>query len=241
MLETSDLSAFSAMSFDCYGTLIDWETGILAALRPWLDASGLEVSDEKVLEIFAEQEPLAELISPQAPYPDILRLVVKRMARKLAIEANVVAREGLANSVGNWPAFPDSGEALGRLKRHFKLIILSNVDRDSFAGSRQLLGVEFDAVYTAQDIGSYKPNPRNFDYLLSHACTDFDLEPGQILHVAQSLYHDHLPAKAKGLATCWIDRRTGREGSGATKRASAPVQPDFTFHSLAELADAAGL
>lgn len=241
MSMNSDLSAFRAMSFDCYGTLIDWEAGILAALHPWLEASGLAISDEEILAAFSEAEPQAERARPQTLYPEILRAVVKRMARTLGIEANVVVREGLANSVGNWPAFADSAEALRRLKRRYKLIILSNVDRASMARSRQLLGVEFDAVYTAEDIGSYKPDPRNFDYLLSHAKSDLGLEPEQILHVAQSLYHDHVPAKKKGLTTCWIDRRAEKEGSGAAKRPETPVEPDFTFQSLTELADTAGV
>ncbi len=241
MSMNSDISAFSAMSFDCYGTLIDWETGILAALHPWLEATGLAIGDEAILAVFSEAEPQAERACPEAPYPEILRAVVNRMARTLGIEANVVVREGLANSVGNWPAFADSAEALGRLKRRYKLIILSNVDRASMARTRQLLGVEFDAVYTAQDIGSYKPDPRNFDYLLSHAKSDLGLEPHQILHVAQSLYHDHVPARAKGLATCWIDRRAAKEGGGATKPPGLAVEPEFTFASLAELAEAARL
>ena len=241
MSMNSDISAFSAMSFDCYGTLIDWEAGILAALHPWLEASGLAISDEEILAAFSEAEPQAERAGPEALYPQILRAVVNRMARTLGIEANVVVREGLANSVGNWPAFPDSAEALGRLKRRYKLIILSNVDRASIARTRQLLGVEFDAVYTAQDIGSYKPDPRNFDYLLSHAKSDLGLAPHQILHVAQSLFHDHVPAQAKGLATCWIDRRAAKQGGGATKQPAVPITPDFRFESLAELAEAAGI
>ncbi len=241
MSMNSDFSAFSAMSFDCYGTLIDWESGILAALHPWLEASGLAISDEEILAAFSEAEPQAERARPEALYPEILRVVVNRMARTFGIEANVVVREGLANSVGNWPAFPDSAEALARLKRRYKLIILSNVDRASIARTRQLLGVEFDAVYTAQDIGSYKPDPRNFDYLLSHAKSDLGLEPDQILHVAQSLFHDHVPAQAKGLATCWIDRRTAKQGGGATKQPGVAIEPEFTFESLAELAEAAGI
>ena len=241
MSMNSDFSAFSAMSFDCYGTLIDWEAGILAALHPWLEASGLAISDEEILAAFSEAEPQAERAGPEALYPQILRAVVNRMARTLGIEANVVVREGLANSVGNWPAFPDSAEALGRLKRRYKLIILSNVDRASIARTGQLLGVEFDAVYTAQDIGSYKPDPRNFDYLLSHAKSDLGLEPDQILHVAQSLFHDHVPAQAKGLATCWIDRRAAKAGGGATKQPAVAITPDFRFESLAELAEAAGI
>ena len=239
--EKADLSSFKALSFDCYGTLIHWEAGILAALRPWLAAAESTLSDDEILAVFSEEEPRAEKAHPDALYPDILRTVVKSLARTLGIKANVVVREGLANSVGNWPAFADSTEALERLKRRYKLIILSNVDRASIARTSQLLGVEFDAIYTAEDIGSYKPDPRNFDFLISHAKSDLGLEPHQILHVAQSLFHDHVPARGKGLATCWIDRRAGKEGSGATKQPAVPITPDFRFESLAELAEAAEL
>lgn len=235
------LSSFKAMSFDCYGTIIDWERGILAALRPWIEAGGLTLDDEEILATFAEAEPLAERAKPDALYPDILRAVVNRMAKVLGIEANVMVREGIANSVGLWPAFPDSTDALTRLQSRYKLIILSNIDRASIARTSQLLGTEFDATYTAEDIGSYKPERRNFNYLLSHAKADLGLEKQQILHVAQSLYHDHVPAQAKGLRTCWIDRRAGRPGFGATKRPKTPVRPDFTFPSLAGLAEAAGV
>jgi 2-haloacid dehalogenase len=236
-----DLPAFNALSFDCYGTMIDWEAGILAVLRPWLETSGLALGDEEILAAYSEAEPQVEKARPDALYPDILRAVVKSMARRFQLEVSVMAREGLANSVGNWPPFSDSADALARLKCRYKLIILSNVDRASIARSVQLLDVEFDAIYTAEDIGSYKPDPRNFDYLLAHAKSDLDLEPHQILHVAQSLFHDHVPAKEKGFVTCWIDRRSEREGSGATKPPAAPVKPDFTFKTLAELADAAGV
>jgi 2-haloalkanoic acid dehalogenase type II len=140
-------------------------------------------------------------------------------------------------SVGAWPAFADSPDALVRLKRRFKLIILSNIDRASFARSNQRLGVEFDAILTAQDIGSYKPDPRNFEALLRTA-GDLGVGHDGLLHVAQSLYHDHVPAKAAGLATVWIDRRAGSAGTGATPAPTVDVRPDWVFPTLAAFADA---
>ncbi len=143
-------------------------------------------------------------------------------------------------SVPLWPAFPDSAAALRDLGSRYRLVILSNVDRASFAASGALLGAAFDAVYTAEDIGSYKPDPRNFRYLLDHLEADFEVGPGQVLHVAQSLYHDHVPALSFGLATAWIDRQGLAKGGawGATSRVDDFPEPTFTFSSMAELARA---
>jgi 2-haloacid dehalogenase len=143
----------------------------------------------------------------------------------------------LARSVPDWPAFPDSAEALRRLSRRYRLVILSNVDRASFAGSNRRLGVTFTSILTAEDIGSYKPSPRNFEALAVEVAR-LGVEPGRHLHVAQSLFHDHVPAQAAGLPTVWIDRRHGRAGSGATPQPPAGVTPDWTFPSLAAFADA---
>ena len=140
-------------------------------------------------------------------------------------------------SVPDWPAFPDSAAALAYLKQHYKLVILSNVDRVSFAGSNRRLGVEFDAIYTAQDIGSYKPDPRNFAYMLDRL-QERGIGPAQILHTAQSLFHDHAPAKRAGLASCWIDRRHAAVGWGATPPPPAGAGYDFRFTSMAAMADA---
>jgi 2-haloalkanoic acid dehalogenase type II len=143
----------------------------------------------------------------------------------------------LARSVPDWPAFPDSHDALAALGRRFKLIVLSNVDRASFAGSNARLGVEFTSVITAQDVGSYKPSPRNFDALASEAAR-LGIRPGGLLHVAQSLFHDHVPAKRAGLSTVWIHRRHDRGGWGATPQPPAPVWPDWEFLSMAAFAAA---
>ena len=142
------------------------------------------------------------------------------------------------SSVGNWPAFPDSASALGYLKQHYKLVILSNVDRLSFAASNKKLGVTFDAVYTAEDVGSYKPDPRNFTFMLEHLEADLGISKSQVLHTAQSLHHDHVPAERAGLARAWIDRRFGQSGGGATVIPEKKPQVDFHFKSMAELAQA---
>ena len=146
-------------------------------------------------------------------------------------------RGAFGASIQDWPAFPDSAEALGYLKQHYQLVILSNVDRASFAHSNQKLGVEFDAVYTAEDIGSYKPDPRNFEYMLARLAAR-GIAREQILHTAESLYHDHVPAKRFGLATCWIHRRAGKAGHGATRQPEAEVRPDFRFETLGAMAAA---
>ena len=160
------------------------------------------------------------------------------VGESLGVAVTDADRERLATSVPDWPAFPDSAEALLELSRHYKLIILSNVDRTSFAGSNARLRVRFDAIVTAEDVGSYKPSPRNFEALLETARA-LGVENGRLLHVAQSLFHDHVPAKSMGLPTVWIDRRGARDGWGATPPPGVGVQPDWTFRSMAELAAAA--
>jgi 2-haloacid dehalogenase len=234
---TVQLSDFDALSFDCYGTLIDWEAGITAVLRPWAGAHGLDVDDEQLLEVFGRCESAAEAASPAALYPRILAETMTAMGRELGIDVSREDASRLGRSVPDWPAFPDSRDALARLKQRYRLIILSNVDRASFAGSNRRLGVTFDEVITAQDIGSYKPSPRNFDALLTR-CAELGIGDGTLLHVAQSLFHDHVPAKAIGLPTVWIDRRAGRAGGGATKRPAVDVQPDWVFSSMGEFAAA---
>jgi 2-haloalkanoic acid dehalogenase type II len=169
-------------------------------------------------------------------YSGLLTAVHGRLAAEWGVPADAAADARFGASVPEWPAFPDSAEALAYLKTHYKLVILSNVDRVSFAGSNKRLGVEFDAVYTAQDIGSYKPDLRNFHYLLEHLAA-MGIAKGKILHTAQSLYHDHAPAQQMGLARAWIDRR-GDTGWGATKPPPAGVTWDFRFGSLAAFAAA---
>jgi 2-haloacid dehalogenase len=231
------LSDFSVLTFDCYGTLIDWETGISEALAPWLVRGGVSLGGDQILEAFAELESAQQVATPSLRYPELLAKVHRGLAERLGIAPDPKAAERFGASVGNWPAFADSAGALAYLRQHYRLVILSNVDRASFAQSNARLGVTFDAIYTAEDIGSYKPDPRNFDYLLSHLAEQ-GIGKEQILHTAESLHHDHIPAKRIGLATCWIHRRAGKQGHGATRVPDTAVQPDFRFESLAAMADA---
>jgi 2-haloacid dehalogenase len=170
-------------------------------------------------------------------YSDLLTQVHGQLAAEWQVAADPAEDESFGRSIPDWPAFPDSVEALRYLKQHFRLIILSNVDRSSFRATNDRLGVTFDAIYTAQDIGSYKPDPRNFAYLVEHA-TQMGIPREKLLHVAQSLFHDHVPAQASGLATAWIDRRHAAGGWGATAPVSSDVRYDFRFVSLGAFANA---
>jgi 2-haloalkanoic acid dehalogenase type II len=228
------LTDFSALTFDCYGTLIDWESGIHTALEPLLLQSGRNLNRDQALELFAVHETDQEALTPGMIYSDLLAEVHRRLAKELAVTMPEQAHLSFGASVPDWPAFPDSAEALQYLKQHYKLVILSNVDRVSFAGSNKRLGVEFDAIYTAQDIGSYKPDVANFHYMLSHLA-ERGVAPGQILHTAQSLFHDHEPAKQVGLISAWIDRRHDQAGWGATKPADVVNTYDFRFTSMADM------
>jgi len=232
-----DLTAYRALTFDCYGTLIDWEAGMMPILRDWARRGGLALEAEALLEAFGEAEARAEAEQPMLSYPDILRLVLHRMSERYAIPRNRQAEDELAESVGRWPPFPDSPAALAALKSHYKLAILSNVDRASFAGSNRQLGVEFDLVVTAEDVGSYKPDERNFRAVLG-ALAKMGIAATEVLHVAQSLYHDHVPAQRLGLKSVWIDRRRGRSGAGATARPDTPVAPDAEYPSMRAFAEA---
>jgi 2-haloacid dehalogenase len=230
------LSDFSVLTFDCYGTLIDWETGLHTALQPLLSRLDAPPGRDEVLERFARLESRQQAETPGMLYAELLATVHRALAQELGASMDDAAHRRFGASIPDWPAFPDSAEALRALKRHYQLVILSNVDRASFAGSAARLGVPFDAVYTAEDVGSYKPDLANFRYMLEHLAAR-GVAPGSILHTAQSLFHDHAPAKRMGLASCWIDRRHDRAGSGATM----PVEDaayDMRFTSLAEMAAA---
>jgi 2-haloacid dehalogenase len=230
------LTDFKALSFDCYGTLIDWETGLWNSLQPLVERS--RIDRETALTTFGLVEPEQERETPALPYRDILARVHAKLAKRWNLKSTDAMDKAFGLSVGQWPPFPDTVEALAYLKRHYKLVILSNVDRQNFTATNKLLQVEFDAICTAEDIGSYKPDPRNFEYLLTrirelgHGKTD-------LLHTAQSLYHDHAPAERAGIARCWINRRgdTGK-GSGATKAVENMPKLDFEFPSLGAMADA---
>jgi len=226
-----DLAPFKVLTFDCYGTLIDWETGILTALRPVLERHGSTLSDDQALELFGELEAVAEA-GPYLPYREVLTVVMDGFADRLGFTLSAGERPALAESVGQWPAFPDTVEALQALATRYELVILSNVDDDLFAKSAQRLQVAFADVITAQQVGSYKPNPRNFEVLLER----LNRPKAEILHVAQSLFHDIAPANAAGLTTVWVNRRHDRAGFGATPPQTAqPALEVPDMRTLAEL------
>jgi 2-haloacid dehalogenase len=170
-------------------------------------------------------------------YPKLLSVVHGKLAGHWGITTDAELDERFGRSVADWPAFPDSAAALTYLEQHYQLVILSNVDRESFAASNEKLGVSFDAIYTAEDIGSYKPNLRNFEYLISHLA-ERGIDKSDILHTAQSLFHDHAPATEFGLASNWIDRRHDKQGFGATAPPPTEVHVDFRFPSMAAFAQA---
>lgn len=232
------LTDFKVLTFDCYGTLIDWEKGILTSLQPLLQKISSTLSEDAVLEAYADAESVQEIETPAMRYSELLRIVYANLARRWGTEAKDEECVAFGNSVAEWPPFTDAPASLQYLRQHYKLVILSNVDRKSFEGSNQKLEVEFDAIYTAEDIGSYKPDRNNFEYLVSHLETDFGIDKPHILHTAQSLFHDHVPATAIGLATAWIDRRRDKMGWGATKPPPTEARIDFHFHSMADLAKA---
>src|SRR5438552_1924105 len=207
---------FKIMTFDCYGTLIDWEPGIFEALRPLVAKTAGGRTRDQVLESFARHESAQQEETPSMPYSQLLSVVHGRLAKEWSVAVTKEESNIFGASVPDWPEFADSVEALRYLKQHYKLAILSNVDRISFRSSNARLKVAFDAVYTAQDIESYKPSLRNFEYMLRRVKQDFGLDKADILHTAQSLYHDHAPAKQVGLASAWIDRRHAAQGGGAT-------------------------
>jgi 2-haloacid dehalogenase len=225
-----DYTRYSTLTFDCYGTLIDWETGIFNTLRPVLERHGISRSKDEILELFGELETAAEL-PPYRTYRDVLATVVDGFGERLGFTATDADRAALSESVGDWPPFPDTVEALQRLARHYHLVIISNVDDELFALSARRLPVEFHDVITAQQVGSYKPDLDNFHF----AFRKLDTPVEEILHVAQSLFHDIEPANAVGLATVWINRRHDRHGFGATPPAAAT--PAAEFPDLASLAD----
>jgi len=225
-LTIHDLKDYDLLLFDCYGTLIDWESGIIAALAPILDSHGLDVDENAALEAYAKLETAAECAGYK-PYRTILKEVLKGLGENFGFIPTTKEYTSFSDSVKHWPPFEDSAAALLKLKENYKLAVLSNIDDDLFAHSAKLLGVRFDYVFTAQAIGSYKPDSRNLEYAINR----LNLPHERILHVAQSLFHDIEPANRIGLATVWINRRKHKSGSGATPPSGA--KPDLEFPNLA--------
>ncbi len=224
-----DFSRFTWISFDCYGTLIDWDGGILSALRPILAAHGRKLSDAGILELFAAIER-AEEAGEYRSYRQILEAVLTKMAARLAFRLSSAEARSLPDSLGDWPPFPDTVAALCRLKSRYKLAVISNTDDDLLARTAIHLQAPFDAVITAQQARTYKPSLNNFRLALER----MQASPGQVLHVAQSLYHDVGPANRLGIASVWVTRH---EHPGASGGAAGDARPDMIVPDLATLAD----
>jgi len=236
-----NISDFSTLTFDCYGTLIDWESGIWDAYQMLIAINGrTDITRQIALQAHGELESAQQAATPDMIYPQLLAQVHRQFAEKFSLKSDDALDRGFGAAIPHWPAFPDTADALRILKEHFRLVILSNVNRGGFAASARWLGVEFDAIYTAQDIGSYKPAPRNFEFMLERLQTDFTVQPGEILHTAQSLFHDHVPASQFGLAKAWIDRQGLQDSDnwGATAKVESRPAVDFIYPTLGAMAKA---
>lgn len=234
----NDFAQFTTLSFDCYGTLIDWESGIAAAMRPWAEGAGLELGDAELVSAHASHETHVQQDNPTMRYPAVLGHVLRSVGADFDLAVTDADAEAYGNSVKDWPAFADSTDALTRLKNRYRLVILSNVDRASFAHSNSRLAVDFDLIITAEDVGSYKPDLNNFT-LMFDRLPEIDSSRLDLLHVAESLYHDHEPSETLGLPSAWIHRRHDKPGLGATSPPSGQVEPRWRFTSMKDFADAA--
>jgi 2-haloacid dehalogenase len=224
-----DFARFEILTFDCYGTLIDWETGILSALHRILSAHGKRIDDGTILKLYGDFEQRSEQ-GAFRPYREVLESVVRQFGEKLRFTPSPEEVRSLPDSLPAWKPWPDTVSALRQLKTRFRLAIFSNVDDDLFAATCPQLGVDFDEVVTAQQAQAYKPSLKLFELALSRIQTPAH----RVLHVAQSVYHDVVPAQSLGLATVWVNRPSARRGVGAVKAAEA--KPDLTVSSLGELA-----
>lgn len=231
------LSDYKALTFDVYGTLIDWESGMVAGLKPLTDRVDRQLSRDEILETHAYHESTAQSWTPSRKYSELLAVVYRRLAEEWRVETSWDECTAYGLSVRHWPAFDDTCASLAYLKRHFQLYVLTNTDNLSFSGSNARLGVRFDGVYTAEDIGSYKPSDRNFSYMID-MLSRHSIEKHQILHTAESMFHDHGPANRHGLANCWIFRRHEKQGFGATMNPGEMPKYHFRFNSMAEMVKA---
>lgn len=234
MVATLDFDRFDFLSFDCYGTLIDFEAGVLAALRPLLVRHGVALPDDELLETYGALKLPIEREQPFQPFREVLLRTMDRIGERFGFAPTPGERAALVASLADWPPFPDTVAALASLGRHFRLVILSNIDDDLLAGSARQLRAPFAAIVTSQQAGSYKPSPANFRCMLER----LGCPPGRVLHAAQSLFHDIGPAREIGLTTVWVNRRHNRAGFGATPPAAAEADltvPDL--HTLAHLVE----
>jgi 2-haloacid dehalogenase/putative hydrolase of the HAD superfamily len=227
-----DFKQFKALTFDCYGTLIDWDTGIAELVRPWLHEMNSQVPPDLVVSTFALMQARHQQTRPTLLYPEVLRRSWRDIEEQFGWEENSAHASAFAQSVAGWPLFADTLESLRYLGQHYKLGILSNVDNASLAGTLQSLDLPFLFTVTAEDVGSYKPGQPHFDAAFSRLA-QHGISKGEILHVAQSKHHDMVPGGRLGLTTVWVNRRHGKKGTGATLAAEA--DPTLTVNSLAEL------
>lgn len=226
------LTDFRLLSFDVYGTLIDYETGILEALKPLLDQTDL--TRLQALKLYHELEKAQQARTPRMAYSELLTTIYPQFAASLGLNVPFAEQaEAFGASVGSWPAFPDTVDALKRLSKHYKLVVLSNVDKESFKASNAgpLQGFRFDKIITAQDVGSYKPDHRNFEFMLEAVKLKFGTEKDEVLQTAQSQFHDHHPAREMGIKSVWIERR----GTMGNRQENVY---DWKFVTLGEMADA---
>jgi len=228
-----DLTRFSVLSFDCYGTLIDWEAGIFSALRPILAAHHKRVNDVTLLQLYSELEFEAER-QEYVTYREVLQAVVRGLGERLGFDPSETEIRSLPESLAGWQPFSDTVAALRKLKARYQLVVISNIDDDLFALTAPKLAVEFDQVVTAQQALCYKPCKRIFRMAQGRIGVD----PKRWLHVGQSIYHDVIPAQAMGIAAVWVNRPSPRAGAGATKAAAG--KPDLEVASLKALADLVG-
>ncbi|KAK2609165.1 hypothetical protein QQS21_002247 [Conoideocrella luteorostrata] len=238
-----DLKSYGALSFDCYGTLVDWESGIVKALRSLTENlssdAATKYTAKKLLSRYAYHEGRIQKQYPTLKYPSILEQVYDELAKEMKLQDRVTSQDRAAfgASIGTWPAFPDTIAALNELGKYFKLVILSNVDKESFNNTLAgpLSGVQFDAVYVAEEIGSYKPDLRNFEYLAKHCEEDLHVPRERILQTAYALFHDLTAAKKSGLDVCWIERKPNAMG-GEKEDLEDGIELDYSFRSLKEMA-----
>jgi 2-haloacid dehalogenase len=228
-----DLTRFKILTFDCYGTMIDWETGIFSAFRPILAAHDRRIGDSALLELYSELEASAER-GEYLRYRDVLQSVVRGFGERLGFSPTDAEVRSLPESLARWQPFPDTVEALRRLKTRYQLAVISNVDDDLFPSTAPKLGVSFDHVITAQQAGCYKPCKRIFQL----AEDRIGVNRERWLHVGQSIYHDVIPAQSLGVATVWVNRLSPRPGAGAAKTAAG--NPDLEVPDLRTLAKLAG-
>ncbi|MFM0165918.1 haloacid dehalogenase type II [Paraburkholderia sediminicola] len=231
------LTDFKALTFDCYGTLIDWESGIASGLSELASRAPEPLARDEILEAHARHESYQQKMTPAMPYDQLLRVVYKRLAEEWGLRYSWAEAVAYGATVGDWPAFPDSASTLQYLKKYFKLVVVSNVDNRSFRASNAKLAVDFDAIVTAEDVGSYKPSRNNFEYLFS-TLSAMGIRKDDTLHIADSIYHDLEPASELQLRSCWIHRRYEQRGFGATAKTTVEPSVDYKFTSMAQLVKA---